>query len=81
MTIEITQGVILAITIGLTEVFKLVMPESTLRSRITPLVAILFALGLSAGAVGLTFDGLIFGLVTGLSSVGLFSSAKSVIKG
>lgn len=78
MTLEITFAVLTAITIGLTEVVKRLLPAS-LKSRLTPVIALIFAVALSVGSAGFNFTSILIGLVIGLSSVGLYGGTKSVV--
>lgn len=80
MTVEITTPLLIGLIVGMTEVCKRLLPGN-LKSRLTPLIALLIGLGLSAGAYGMNFNGLIMGLMMGLGSIGLFSGTKSVIRG
>ena len=67
----------IAITIGVTEVFKRAFK---ILNRFIPLVSLVVGLGLSFIG-GFTTEALLMGLVVGLSASGLFSGAKKLTLG
>jgi hypothetical protein len=71
---EVTDLVIIAVIIGLLEVAK----KTGLPERFVPVVAVL--MGIVAGIFfysGDTKTGILFGIVCGLSAIGLFSGTKN----
>lgn len=78
--IEINFPVFVALVIGLTQVVKQFMGVNTLSNKITPIVALLFSLLLSMGANGLGFKSFLTGLIIWLSSMGLWSGTKTIVK-
>lgn len=79
--IEITFPLLVAITIGITEVFKRLMENASIVKRVTPAVSLLLGLLLAMGFYGLNMQSMAIGLVIGLTSCGLWSSSKAVVKG
>ena len=79
--IEITFPFLVALVISLTEAVKQFMGQNALSKKIAPIAALLFALILTMGANGLGFNSFLTGLVIWLSSMGLWSGTKSLIKG
>jgi len=80
MNTEISIGVIAAITLGLVQVVK----QLGLPAKLTPLVALIFGLGLSALTVSITNLSwplvVICGLIAGLTAVGAYSGVKNTVK-
>jgi hypothetical protein len=79
--IEITFPILVAVTVGITEVLKRIIGDIPLSPRITPLIALVMGVALSLGAYEVNFNTVFTGLIVGLSASGLFSGVKSVIKG
>lgn len=81
LKIVIDFSLLLAVTIGLVEVVK----RLGLNAKFAPVIAILVGLALSIVVYFLQgtqlLSAILTGLVVGLSSVGLFSSVKSVGQG
>ena len=74
MEIALSLPVFVAITVGLVEIVKRMAPSV---KRFLPLFALAFGVILSF-YYGVTVENAIKGIVVGLTSVGLFSSAKGV---
>ncbi|MEV2910049.1 transposase [Paenibacillus larvae] len=77
MNIEITDVVIVAVIVGIVEMAK----GMGLPARLAPLLSVI--LGIMAGVVYFPGDlkiSVIFGVISGLSSCGLYSAGKSAVK-
>jgi hypothetical protein len=70
---NIENGTIVALTIGLTQLGKQYIPE-----KFVPLFAVGIGVALSLAIVGLTVEGGLTGLMAGLASCGLYDQAKIV---
>lgn len=75
--IEITFPILVAVTMGVTEVIKIIIGNT----RFTPLIALFLGVGVALGAFDVNFQAVLTGLAIGLSACGLFSGTKAVIKG
>jgi len=73
----VTSTIVVAIIIGLTEVIKRAVG---LRKKYLPLVAVVLGLIYALTSNGLDITSVWQGIMFGLISVGLFSSAKNTIK-
>ena len=75
---EYTEAVIIAVIVGLVELFK----QAGLPKKASPLVAIAF--GIAGGVIYLfphdTKAGIFMGLVMGLSASGLYSGGKALLE-
>ena len=71
-------GILIAVTVGLVEVYKRVTPEKL--HRFSPLVSLTLGIGICLLVDGVNPKGLIKGIVLGLSAVGLYSGAKNTIQ-
>jgi hypothetical protein len=74
--VEVTDLVIIAVIVGLLEVAK----RTGLPERLVPLVAVI--MGIVAGIFFFSGDiktGILFGIVCGLSAIGLFSGTKNTL--
>lgn len=77
MAFEITDVLLIAIIMGLVEVAKRAgMPE-----RVAPIVSVVLGVvgGVFVAFPGDIRTGVVFGLMVGLSAVGLFSGAKNTL--
>ncbi|MEV2910748.1 transposase [Paenibacillus larvae] len=77
MNIEITDAVIVAVIVGLVEVAK----RMGLPVRLAPALSVI--LGIVAGVVYFPGDvktSVMFGIISGLTSCGLYSAGKSAVK-
>lgn len=74
----VSSALLLAVVIGLTEVVK----RLGLNDKYAPVFAIVLGVILSFGVErSITFDATLEGIVLGLTSVGLYSSAKNIGQG
>ena len=78
--IEVTYSIMMAVVVGVTEVIKRLLPD-TLKSRLAPLISLLLGFGVSWLVYGFSKDSVVVGAIIGLTGSGLYSGAKSVIKG
>ncbi|AQZ48837.1 hypothetical protein ERICIV_02792 [Paenibacillus larvae subsp. larvae] len=77
MSIEITDVVIVAVIVGLVEMAKGI----GLPVRLAPVLSVI--LGIAAGVVYFPGDiktSVMFGIISGLTSCGLYSAGKSAVK-
>lgn len=72
IVLDMVVGV--AITGGLVEVLK---RASGISKRFLPLLAVIIGVGLSLLGLGLAWSSVLFGLVVGLTSCGLYSGVKA----
>ena len=79
--IEITFPILVAVTIGITEIIKRALGEIPIAQRITPVIALILGIFLALGAYEVDFETVFTGMVIGLTASGLFSGTKKIIKG
>ena len=79
MELIVDIGLLIGLTTGMTEAFKRIFKLEGDNARFIPAVSLAFGVLFSLGNFGLHFESGIFGVVVGLSAVGLFSGTRSTI--
>ena len=75
MTNYIDEAVIIGLVIGLTQMMK-----GYISDKYTPLIALFFGIVGGVTITGLTVEGVVKGVVIGLSSAGLYDYKKIITK-
>jgi len=71
--------ILIPITLGITEIVKRVLPESILL-KWTPLISMAIGVLSSMLVVGVTKNGILVGIIVGLSASGLWSTVTNPFK-